>query len=135
VRGVEFVSQTVELSQSNSSDSSTNEQSQEEADKEMGIGKAGEDLKTNSKECPSVPAVSLPSPCLSPGWGTHLPSSLQQNTPGTLWRPWGPVKDSPTKMKVKELGAAASFQKNLVTPHYTQPVLLFSQDSSHSLPA
>ena len=93
------------------------EQSQEEADEEMGIGKVGEDLNTNSQECPSLPAVPLPSPCLSPGWGSHLPSSLQQNTPGTLWRPWGPVKDSPTRMKVEELGAAASFLKSLVTPH------------------
>ena len=75
MRGVEFVSQTVELSQSNSSDSSTNEQSQEEADEEMGIGKVGVDQNTNSQECPSVPSVSLTSPCLSPGWGTNLPST------------------------------------------------------------
>ena len=51
---------------------------------------AGEDLKISSLECPFNPPDSLPpSPCLSPGWGAFLPSSLpKQQHQKDLWRPW-----------------------------------------------
>ena len=62
----------------------------------------GDDLNKNSsllEECPLLPADSLPppSPCLSPGWGAHLPSSILQIHPLPqpqakqnleMWRPW-----------------------------------------------
>ena len=57
----------------------------------------GKDLKISSvMECPILPSDSPPEPlCLSPGWGTFLPSHLppissqfsQQQHQKTLWRP------------------------------------------------
>ena len=74
----------------------------------------GKDLKISSvMECPILPFDSPPEPlCLSPGWGTFLPSHLppissqfsQQQHQKTLWRPWLMEADKSMLKRSSEAG-------------------------------
>ena len=57
----------------------------------------GEDLYTNSSECPSMPThQSDTPPCLSSGWGSLLPPAIHQKLKkaSVQWRPWAEEKQT-----------------------------------------